>query len=112
MAAPLDFRTFIYDAATDRIEPVDTYALPDGHLHVFLTIGAAALKQATYSGPARPVSVRVPGYVVAAVDTFAQQAVTQGGTSYTAAAQALREHVAANPRLKGMLIVASSEVAA
>jgi hypothetical protein len=53
--------------------------------------------------------------VVAAVDTFAAfapQAVTHGATSYTAAAQALREQVAANPRLKGTLVVASSEVAA
>ncbi|MEZ5284548.1 MAG: hypothetical protein R2712_07035 [Vicinamibacterales bacterium] len=111
-AVPLEVRTFVYDAETDRMDAADTYTLPDGHLHAFLAIGAVARSRAAYAGPPQPVRVTVPGYVVAAVDTFAGQPTTQADSSYTAAGRALRAQVAANPHLKGTLTVASSEVAA
>ncbi len=108
----LDYRTLVYDAATDAMQPADPYALPDGHLNVLLTIGAAALRKTEYTGPSRPVQVALPGYVVAAVETFAAQQVPQAGPSYTAASQALRAHLAARPELTGSLTIASAEVAA
>jgi hypothetical protein len=111
----LGYLTLVYDAATDTMEPVENYELPDGHLHVLMAIGAAATRLEAYTGPSRPVQVTVPGYVVASVESFARQPVPEmgaGGTSYTAASRALRRQVEGDPAARGALTIASAEVAA
>lgn len=126
VTVPLHFQTFIYDPVDDRMEPVPDYALPDGHLNVLLTIGAAARKASGYmnasgdgtaSGATGAIAstavvVVTPGYVVASAETFSTPTTTIVATTYTAAAQALRLQVVHDPKLKGTLTVASSEVAA
>jgi hypothetical protein len=111
----LGYRTLVYDAATDTMQPADDYALPDGHLNVLMTISAAALKASAYSGPPRRVEIAAPRWVVASVENFTKQTMGQlaaeGGT-YTAASRALRRHAGANPALAGDLTIASSEIAA
>jgi Family of unknown function (DUF6603) len=111
----LGYRTLVYDAATDTMQPADDYALPDGHLNVLMRIGAAALKASSYSGPPRRVEVVAPRWVIASVEDFTKQTMGQiaaEGTTYTAASRALRRHVEANPALAEDLTIASSEVAA
>lgn len=109
VAGDMEYETLVYNKAAGSSAKAERYTLSAERLAVLAHTGSAAVfapLRTKYQGPPRQVRLAWQGYRVGSTDDLSTRAIPGAAgepQSYTAAAVALRAHLAAHPEERGQL---------